>query len=39
MSIDLKALSSKLRRYREQLQLSIEEVEAGTGIDRLIVRH
>jgi len=33
MTIDLAAVSSKLRRYREQLQLPIEEVEAGTGID------
>ncbi|MGA3317555.1 MAG: XRE family transcriptional regulator [Candidatus Korobacteraceae bacterium] len=37
MSIDLKALGSKLRRYREQLQLSIEEVEAGTGIDSKMI--
>jgi Zn-dependent peptidase ImmA (M78 family) len=33
MSIDLTSLGSKLRRYREQLQLSIEEVAGGTGID------
>ena len=32
MSFDLKSLGNKLRRCREQLQLSLKEVEAGTGI-------
>jgi len=33
MSIDLKSLSSKLVRYREQLKESILEVATATGID------
>lgn len=37
MTIDLKALSSKLKRYREQLEETIEETSNATGIpkDRL----
>jgi len=37
MAIDLQVLGSKLRRYREQLQESFEEVSQATGIapDRL----
>src|ERR1700691_1330510 len=33
MSIDLKSLSSKLAKYRGQLQESIAEVAAASGID------
>jgi Zn-dependent peptidase ImmA (M78 family)/transcriptional regulator with XRE-family HTH domain len=32
MSLDLSILGSKLKRYREQFQLSIAHVAAGTGI-------
>jgi Zn-dependent peptidase ImmA (M78 family) len=32
MSLDLKSLGTKLKRCREQLQLSLEEVKNGTGI-------
>ena len=32
MELDLQMLASKLSRYREQFQLSVEEVSAATGI-------
>jgi Zn-dependent peptidase ImmA (M78 family)/DNA-binding XRE family transcriptional regulator len=39
MSFDLSALGEKLKRYRIQLQLSIDDVAAATGIDaRLLLR-
>ncbi len=33
MAIDLQLLGSKLRRYREQFQVSVEEVASATGVD------
>lgn len=32
MALDLQVLGSKLRRYRDQLQLSVEEVADATGV-------
>jgi transcriptional regulator with XRE-family HTH domain len=37
MSFDLVALGNKLRRYRVQLQLSVEDVSAATGIGESIL--
>jgi transcriptional regulator with XRE-family HTH domain len=34
MALDVKLLANKLRRYREQLAVSITELEQSTGIER-----
>jgi Zn-dependent peptidase ImmA (M78 family)/transcriptional regulator with XRE-family HTH domain len=37
MSFDLVALGNKLQRYRVQLQLSVEDVSAATGIEESVL--
>jgi Zn-dependent peptidase ImmA (M78 family) len=38
MALDLKLVSDKLRRYREQFQVSIEELANSTGIDANLLK-